>query len=462
MTAERNDDLRVVRDSMGELRIPADRRWGAQTERAVHNFNIGDERVPLPVVHAIATIKRAAARVHRELGTMDVELADAIERAAARVAAGELDEHFPLVVWQSGSGTQTHMNVNEVIAHEASELLGGASVHPNDDVNRAQSTNDVFPTATSIALVLVTERRVLPALDGLHNAVARHAAEWSDLWKIGRTHLMDATPLTLGDEVSAWARQVDAARAGICAALASLRELAIGGTAVGTGINTPPEWTPRMVHELGELTGCRLTPPANPFAAIAGAEAIVGYSGALRGLACALMKIANDVRWLASGPRCGLGELELPANEPGSSIMPGKVNPTQAEALCMVCARVIGNDATIALAGASGNLQLNTYRPLLAYAALQSASLLGDAMTSFANRCIAGLHPNRKQLRSNMEQSLMLVTALAPQLGYDRAAMVAKAARERDLPLREVVVELGVMNEREFDAAIDRALRRHP
>jgi len=446
-------------DSLGTVEVAADRYWGAQTQRSLDNFPIGDGRMPLAIVHALARVKQAAAQVHRAAGRIEPRLAAAIEQAAAEVATGALDDHFPLVVWQTGSGTQTNMNVNEVIAGRANELLGAgrggkSPVHPNDHVNLGMSSNDAFPTAMSVAATIAVEDRVLPALRALAGALTAKATAWSDVIKIGRTHLMDATPLTVGQEVSAWAAQVGDAADALAATLPRLRELAIGATAVGTGLNAPPGFAAGVIAALTALLGRPFTPAPNRFAAIAAHDAIVAASGALRGAAVALTKIGNDVRLLGSGPRAGLGELILPANEPGSSIMPGKVNPTQVEALTMVCAKVIGNDAAIAVGALQGHLQLNAFKPLIAACFLESAGLLADAVDSFRLRCVDGLEVDRDRVAELVERSLMLVTALAPTIGYDAAAKIAKLAHERRLTLREAARQLGAMTDEQLDAAL--------
>jgi fumarate hydratase class II len=452
--------MRNEKDSVGIIEVPADRYWGAQTQRSLENFPIGTERMPIEVVRAMAVIKKAAARVNLSLGKLDEERATAIMQAATEVIDGKLDDHFPLVPWQTGSGTQTNMNVNEVIANRAIEILGGTlgtkhPVHPNDHVNMSQSSNDTFPTAMSIAGVTVIEDVLLPALRDLGAALAARASLWSDVVKIGRTHLMDATPLTLGQELSGYVAQVTRSAEKIEASLAHLRELAIGGTAVGTGLNAPAGWADAMTAEICALTGRPFVSAPNKFEALAAHDAIVGAHGAIKTAACALMKIANDIRWMGSGPRCGIGELELPANEPGSSIMPGKVNPTQAEALTMVCARVLGNDTTINVAGAMGNFELNVFKPVLILALLESARLLGDASASFRARCVEGMQPDRARIAELVERSLMLVTALAPAIGYDRAAEVAKLAHQKRITLRQAAVdELRAISAEDFDAIV--------
>jgi fumarate hydratase class II len=452
--------MRNEKDSVGIIEVPADRYWGAQTQRSLENFPIGTERMPIEVVRAMAVIKKAAARVNLSLGKLDEERATAIMQAASEVIEGKLDGHFPLVPWQTGSGTQTNMNVNEVIANRAIEILGGTlgskhPVHPNDHVNMSQSSNDTFPTAMSIAGVAVIEDVLLPALRDLGAALAARSSLWSDVVKIGRTHLMDATPLTLGQELSGYVAQVTRSADKVEASLAHLRELAIGGTAVGTGLNAPEGWADAMTAEICALTGRQFVSAPNKFEALAAHDAIVGAHGAIKTAACALMKIANDIRWMGSGPRCGIGELELPANEPGSSIMPGKVNPTQAEALTMVCARVLGNDTTINVAGAMGHFELNVFKPVLILALLESARLLGDASASFRARCVEDMQPDRARIAELVERSLMLVTALAPAIGYDRAAEVAKLAHQKRITLRQAAVdELRAISAEEFDAIV--------
>ncbi|MCU0223620.1 MAG: class II fumarate hydratase [Acidobacteria bacterium] len=446
---------RTETDSLGPVEVPADRCWGAQTERSRRNFPIGSERMNLRLIHALARIKEAAARIHAELGLFDPEVAEAIAAAAREVAEGALDDHFPLVVWQTGSGTQTNMNVNEVIAHRAGERLGGGRrVHPNDEVNRGQSSNDAFPAAMHLAAAAEVEENTLPALRHLAARLTEKARAFDDLVKIGRTHLMDAVPLTLGQEISGWGAQLEIAIATIEAALGPIYELPLGGTAVGTGLNAHPEFAARTIARLAETTGRPFRPARNRFAGIAGHEPLVALSGALKTAATALTKLANDVRLLASGPRAGLGELVLPANEPGSSIMPGKVNPTQAEALIMVAAQVVGNDVAVALGAMGGQLELNACKPLIARNVLESARLLGDAARSFADRCIAGLEPDRARIAELVERSLMLVTALNPVIGYDAAARAAKKAHAEGLTLREAVVALGLLSGEEFDRAV--------
>ncbi|MEZ4367914.1 MAG: class II fumarate hydratase [Kofleriaceae bacterium] len=450
---------RTETDSMGAVEVPADRLWGAQTQRSHDNFAIGGERMPREVVHAIARVKQAGAEVNGEFGGLAPEVAQAIAAAAAEVADGRWDDHFPLVVWQTGSGTQSNMNVNEVIANLASERLGGGrgqarTVHPNDDVNRGQSSNDVVPTAMAIAAATLVERRLIPAGRALAAALAAKATAWREVVIIGRTHLMDATPLRLGDQAAAWARQIEAAVDGVAATLPRLRELAIGGTAVGTGLGAPVGFADAMVARLAALTGLALTAAPSKFEAMSAHDAAVATSGALRTLAVALTKITSDIRLYGSGPRAGLGELTLPANEPGSSIMPGKVNPTQVEAMQMIAARVLGNDVTIGVAGAGGQLQLNACKPVIADALLQSLRLLADGMDSLRVHCVDGLAPASDAIADHLERSLMLVTALAPRLGYDVAARVAHHALAEGTTLREAVLALGLLPADEFDRLV--------
>ncbi len=447
---------RTETDSLGPIEVPADRYWGAQTQRALANFPIGDGRMPIALVRALGAIKRAAARVHGDAGRLPTELAAAIAAAAGEVAAGALDDHFPLGIWQTGSGTQTHMNVNEVVAGRANELLGAgrggrAPVHPNDHVNLGQSSNDVFPTAMHVAMTIALEDRTVPALRALAAALDDKARAWAAVVKVGRTHLMDATPLTAGQEASGWAAQVAAAAAAIEGCLPRVRALALGGTATGTGLNAPAGFAEAAIAALGADLGRAFTAAPNRFAALAAHDELVAVSGALRGAAVALTKIGNDVRLLGSGPRAGLAELVLPANEPGSSIMPGKVNPTQVEALTMVCARVLGNDHAIAVGGLQGHLELNAFKPLIAAAALESATLLADACDSFRARCVEGLAVDEARTAELVERSLMLVTALAPRLGYDAAARVAHHAHAHGLTLRAAARALGVLSEAELD-----------
>ncbi|HET9734656.1 MAG TPA: class II fumarate hydratase, partial [Burkholderiales bacterium] len=447
---------RPEKDSFGTLEVPAERLWGAQTERSRRYFRISGERMPLAVVYALTLVKRSAARVNRALGLLQANKAESIERAADEVLAGRHDEEFPLVVWQTGSGTQTNMNVNEVLANRASELMGGERgpkrlVHPNDDVNLGQSSNDAFPTAMHIAAARAVEHDLLPKLERLEATLAAKAEAFAAIVKIGRTHLQDATPLTLGQEFSGYVEQLAQAEAAIELALPGLCELAIGGTAVGTGLNTHPEFGARVARDLSQATGMSFEPAPNKFAALAGHEALVFAHGALKTLAAALNKIANDVRWLASGPRSGLGELSIPENEPGSSIMPGKVNPTQAEALTMLAVQVMGNDVAVGIAGASGQFELNVYKPVLIHNFLQSVRLLADGCASFEEHCARGIEPNEARIRELVERSLMLVTALAPHIGYDRAAEIAKKAHREGSTLKAAALALGHVSAADYD-----------
>jgi fumarate hydratase, class II len=450
---------RVETDSFGPIEVPADRYWGAQTERSLRNFRIGSERMPLPLIHALAVIKRAAAEVNHELGSLDARRAKAIVRAAQEVIDSKLDGHFPLAVWQTGSGTQTNMNVNEVIAARANELLGGkpganAPVHPNDHVNMSQSSNDCFPTAMHVAAATEITRSLLPALTHLHAALERKRKEFARIVKIGRTHTQDATPMTLGQEFSGYAAQVKSGRVRVSQVLKHLYPLAQGGTAVGTGLNTKPRFAALIAKRIAALTGLPFVSAPNKFEALAAHDPIVFVHGALSSVATGLFKIANDIRLLGSGPRSGLGELILPANEPGSSIMPGKVNPTQTEAVTMVCCQVFGNNATITVAASQGHFELNVYKPVIAYALLQSVRLLADVAISFTDHCVTGIRADEARIHELMERSLMLVTALAPHIGYQRAAEIAKAAHAAGTTLREEAVRLGYVSAAEFDRLV--------
>ena len=446
---------RTETDSFGPVEVAADAYWGAQTQRSIENFPIGGERMPLPLVHALGIVKQAAARVNARSGALSADIAPTIEQAAGEVAAGAHDDQFPLVVWQTGSGTQTNMNANEVIAGRANELLAGtrggkAPVHPNDHVNMAQSSNDTFPTAMHVAAAREVHDRLLPALRHLHAALDTKAQAWADLIKIGRTHLQDATPMTLGQEMSGYAAQVADGIDRIEAVLPRLHRLAQGGTAVGTGLNAPKGFGEAIAAEIAALTGLPFVTAPNKFEALASHDTMVELSGALNVLAVSLTKIANDLRLLGSGPRAGIGELALPENEPGSSIMPGKVNPTQAEALTMVAAQVMGNHVAVTVGGAQGHLELNVFKPVIAYNVLQSIRLLADASVSFADRAVAGMEPNRDRLTELVERSLMLVTALAPEIGYDAASKIARHAHAKGLSLLEAGLELGVVDEETF------------
>jgi fumarate hydratase, class II len=447
-------------DSMGEIEVPADRYWGAQTERSLHHFSIGREHFPRPMIRALGILKKAAALTNGELGTLEAAQVDLIVRAATEVVDGKLDDHFPLFVWQTGSGTQTNMNANEVIANRAIELAGGVvgskkPIHPNDHVNRGQSSNDTFPTAMHIAAAEEVVHHLLPAVKRLRDTLDGKARAFADIVKVGRTHLQDATPLTLGQEISGWVAQLDLAAAAVEATLPPVYELALGGTAVGTGLNTHPEYAERSAKQIAALTGLPFRSAPNKFAALAGHEALLSLHGALRTLAASLMKIANDVRWLASGPRSGLGEITIPENEPGSSIMPGKVNPTQSEAMTMVAAQVMGNDVAVGIGGASGNFELNVFKPLIIHNVLQSLRLLGDACTNFDRFCAVGIEPNRERIAENLGRSLMLVTALNPHIGYDNAAKIAKKAHKDGTTLKEAAVALGLVSAADFDRWVD-------
>ncbi|MCC7380718.1 MAG: class II fumarate hydratase [Deltaproteobacteria bacterium] len=450
---------RTEKDSFGEIAVPADRYWGAQTQRSLQNFAISTERFPRAFLRAYGIVKQAAAEVNVALGELPKEKADLIIKVAQEVIDGKLDDHFPLAVWQTGSGTQTNMNVNEVIANRANELLGlplGSKdgIHPNDHVNRAQSTNDSFPTVMHVAIALEVNERLLPELDLLRAVFEKQAHQWADVIKIGRTHLQDATPLSLGQEVSGWASQLEHAARAVRGALHAIYELAMGGTAVGTGLNTKKGYDQLVAQAIAKRTGLPFVTAPNKFAALGGNDAVVGLSGALKQTACAMMKIANDVRWLASGPRCGIGEIRIPENEPGSSIMPGKVNPTQAEAVTMLACQVIGNDTAIGMAGSQGNFELNVFKPVLIHCALQSLRLLADGARSFRLHCAEGIQPDRERIDQLLHRSLMLVTALNPHIGYDNAAKVAKKAFAENKTLRQVVVELGLMSGEKFDEVV--------
>ncbi|AKF83687.1 fumarate hydratase [Myxococcus fulvus 124B02] len=449
-------DVRIEKDTFGPIEVPADRLWGAQTQRSLQNFDISTERMPPALIRALVLVKKAAALVNVENGSLPREKGDAIVRAADEVLDGKHDAEFPLSIWQTGSGTQTNMNTNEVLANRASELLGGERgeqrrVHANDDVNKGQSSNDVFPTAMSVAAATAIAERVLPELDALRDVLSDKSRAFMDVVKIGRTHLQDATPLTLGQELSGYVAQLRHARAHLERVLPHLHELALGGTAVGTGLNAPKGYAERVAQEIARLTGLPFVTAPNKFEALAANDALVHAHGALKGLSSALFKIANDIRWLSSGPRSGLGEITIPENEPGSSIMPGKVNPTQSEALTMLCAQVMGNDVAVSVGGASGNFELNVFKPLIIHNVLQSCRLLADGMRSFRLHCAVGIEPNRSRIQENLERSLMLVTALNPHIGYDNAAKIAKKAHKDGKTLKEVAVELGLVTSEQFD-----------
>ena len=460
-------ETRVETDSMGAIEVPSDRYWGAQTARSLHHFPIGDDTMPVPLIRAIGVLKEASAQVNADLGKMSPEKSALIVAAAHEVAEGQLDDHFPLSVWQTGSGTQTNMNANEVIANRAIEMAGGTMgskdpVHPNDDVNMSQSSNDTFPTAMHIAAVEEITHKLVPAIRTLRNGLQAKAEAFAGITKIGRTHLMDAVPLTLGQEFSGYVAQLDADLRRLESTFDDLYELAAGGTAVGTGLNTHPEFGVRVASAIAELTGLPFITAPNKFAALAAHDALVATSGSLRTLAGSLMKVADDLRWLGSGPRSGLGELNLPENEPGSSIMPGKVNPTQCEAMIMVCIQVFGNDAAVAVAGSRGNLELNVCKPVIIANVLHSVRLLSDAAGTFTRFCVEGLEPDEPRIRQHLENSLMLVTALNPLIGYDRAAEVAKKAHKEGTTLRESALALGYLSGDEFDAAVRPESMTHP
>jgi fumarate hydratase class II len=450
---------RVESDTMGTIEVPSDKYYGAQTARSLMNFDIGGEKMPVEIVTAFGVLKKAAALANHKLGLLDETTRDLIVAAADDVIEGKLADHFPLVVWQTGSGTQSNMNVNEVISNRAIEMAGGTMgskkpVHPNDHVNMSQSSNDTYPTAMHIAAVEAIENYLFPRVQLLRDTLQAKSEQFMDVVKIGRTHLQDATPLTLGQEISGWVAQIDYAVAAIKATLPQLRELALGGTAVGTGLNAHPDYAVTVAQEIATLTGHDFVTGPNKFALLAGHDAFVGTSGALKQLASAFMKIANDVRWLASGPRSGLGEITIPENEPGSSIMPGKVNPTQSEAMTMVVAQVMGNDAAIGFAASQGNFELNVFKPVIAYNFLQSVRLLADAAKSFNDNCAVGIEPDRKRIKQLVDQSLMLVTALNRKIGYDNAAKIAKTAHKNGTTLREEAIALGLLTGEEFDAEV--------
>ncbi len=454
------EKFRTEQDTLGEVHVPADRYWGAQTQRSHLNFKIGGHKMPIEVIRALAIVKKAAAIVNTELKLLTPEKEQLILAACDEVIAGDLDDHFPLVVWQTGSGTQTNMNVNEVVSNRAIEMAGGVlgsktPIHPNDDVNKSQSSNDTFPTASHIAAVSLIRQKLLPALTHFYEDLEKKAKEWNEIIKVGRTHLMDAAPLTLGQEYSGYASQVKHALEAIEFALGHLSELALGGTAVGTGLNTHPQFAKRSAEVISELTGLYFSSAPNKFEALSGKEATVGMSGALRQMAIVFMKIANDIRWGGSGPRCGIGEMLLPANEPGSSIMPGKVNPTQCEAMTMVCVEVMGNDAAIGIAGSQGNFQLNVFKPLLIFKLIESIHLLADAAENFLEKCLKDLRPNLKRIEENLSKSLMLATALNVEIGYEKAAEIVKKAFAEEITLKEAALQLGALSSEEFDRVVD-------
>jgi fumarate hydratase class II len=450
---------RIEKDTMGEIKVPTDKYYGAQTARSLMNFKIGGNHFPRELIRALGILKKAAALTNKELGTLSAEKADLIVKAADEVIEGKLDEHFPLVVWQTGSGTQTNMNANEVISNRAIELAGGEMgskkpIHPNDDVNKAQSSNDTFPTAMHIAAVEEIHRRLIPMITKLRDALTVKQKEFDNIIKIGRTHLMDAVPLTLGQEFSGYVQMLTNGLDRINGSLPRLYELALGGTAVGTGLNTHPQFAVKSAERIAKLTGKKFVSAPNKFEALAAHDALVEFSGVLKTLAASLMKIANDVRWLGSGPRCGLGELNLPENEPGSSIMPGKVNPTQSEAMTMVCAQVFGNDVAVNFGGAMGNFELNVFKPVIIFNVLNSIRLISDACESFTDHCVVGIEANTTNIKKHLDNSLMLVTALNPHIGYDNAAKVAKKAHKENTTLKQAAMDLGLLTSEKFDEVV--------
>ncbi|MCY8500593.1 class II fumarate hydratase [Bacillus inaquosorum] len=451
-------EYRIERDTMGEVKVPADKFWGAQTQRSKENFKIGSEKMPMRVVKAFAILKRSTALANKRLGNLDAEKAEAIAAVCDDVLKGKYDDNFPLVVWQTGSGTQSNMNMNEVVANRATALLkeknSDQTIHPNDDVNRSQSSNDTFPTAMHVAAVLAVYEQLVPALDQLRSTLDEKAKAYNDIVKIGRTHLQDATPLTLGQEISGWVYMLDRSKEMILEATDKMRALAIGGTAVGTGINAHPEFGELVSEEITKLIGQTFSSSPNKFHALTSHDEITYAHGALKALAADLMKIANDVRWLASGPRCGIGEIVIPENEPGSSIMPGKVNPTQSEALTMIAAQIMGNDATIGFAASQGNFELNVFKPVIIYNFLQSVQLLSDGMNSFHDKCAVGIEPDKETIQENLSNSLMLVTALNPHIGYENAAKIAKLAHKEGLTLKEAALKLELLTEEQFNEMV--------
>lgn len=448
-------DYRIEKDTMGEIKVPADKLWGAQTQRSLQNFKIGGEKMPIEVVYAMAIVKKASALANLKLGVLDEEKAKVIGEAVDEILSGKWDVEFPLVVWQTGSGTQTNMNVNEVVARRANQILesrGSATrIHPNDDVNRSQSSNDTFPAAMHIAGVIAVEDRLIPAIDLLNGTLRAKAEKFDDLVKIGRTHLQDATPITFGQEISGWYSMLENTRAMIIQSVDTMRELALGGTAVGTGLNAHPDYAVAVAEEVTALTGKKFVTARNKFHSLTSHDQMVYTHGAIKALAANLMKIANDVRWLASGPRCGIGEISIPENEPGSSIMPGKVNPTQSEAMTMAVCQVIGNDAAIGMAASQGNFELNVFKPVILYNFIQSVALMADSMISFNDNCAVGIEPNEAVIKRNLDQSLMLVTALNPHIGYENAAAIAKNAHKQGLTLKESAIASGLLTAEQFD-----------
>lgn len=448
-------EYRIEHDTMGEVKVPADRYWGAQTQRSFENFKIGNSKMPIEIVHAFGVLKKAAALANKRLEMIDAQRADLISSVCDEIIAGKLDDHFPLVVYQTGSGTQSNMNVNEVVANRGNEIAGDKLLHPNDHVNKSQSSNDTFPTAMHIAALQVTAEKVLPAVRGLRDSLSKLEESYMDIVKTGRTHLQDATPLTLGQEISGWRSMLDHNEKQIEEAMTSLYESALGGTAVGTGLNAHRDFGKASAEEISKITGFDFVTAENKFHSLTSKDAIVYVHGAFKALAANLMKIANDVRWLASGPRCGIGEIMIPENEPGSSIMPGKVNPTQCEALTMVCTQVMGNDVTIGIAASQGNFQLNVFMPVMINNFIESATLLSDAMISFEKNCVCGIKPNNEKIKENLDKSLMLVTALNPHIGYENAAKIAKLAHKEGITLKAAAAKLGLVAEEDFDKLVD-------
>ncbi len=447
-------DYRIEKDTMGEIKVPVNKYWGAQTQRSFGNFKISKEKMPLEIIKAFAILKKAAVITNNKLGLIDNKRTEVISKVSDEILEGKLDEHFPLAVWQTGSGTQSNMNVNEVIANRGNEILGEKLIHPNDHVNKSQSSNDTFPTAMHISAVIAIEDKLIPAIEGLKNTFEKLIAENKDVIKTGRTHLQDATPLTLGQEISGWYRMIEKSEGMILKSIEEVKELALGGTAVGTGLNAHPDFANMVADEISIISGKTFVTAKNKFQALTSKDELVFTHGALKALAADLMKIANDVRWLASGPRCGIGEINIPENEPGSSIMPGKVNPTQAEALTMVVCQVFGNDMAVGFAASQGNFQLNVFMPVLIYNFLKSVELLTDSINSFNFNCCVGITPNKQKIEYNLKNSLMLVTALNPYIGYDNAAKIAKKANAEGTTLKESAIELGLLTEEEFDKIV--------
>ncbi|MBR0597301.1 class II fumarate hydratase [Sinanaerobacter chloroacetimidivorans] len=446
---------RVEQDSMGKIKVPSDKLWGAQTQRSLENFRIGTEKMPIEIIRAFAILKKAAAMANMELKLLDDRIGTSIMTVCDEILKGDLDEHFPLAVWQTGSGTQSNMNINEVIANRSNQIIGDKAVHPNDHVNKAQSSNDTFPTAMHIATVIGIEEQLLPAVEILESTFESLSQQYRDVIKIGRTHLQDATPITLGQEISGWSAMLKKAKNMMIDSLQYIQEIALGGTAVGTGLNTHEQFGTLVAEKISQLTGKSFVSAENKFHSLTSKDGLVNTHGAIKALAADMLKVVNDIRWLASGPRCGIGELNIPENEPGSSIMPGKVNPTQCEAMSMVCCQVIANDVAVSFAASQGNFQLNVYMPVIIYNVLQSVRLLSDALHSFDRHCATGITPNYEKIKKNMESSLMLVTALNPYIGYDKAAHIAKEAYKNGTTLKQAALQTGILTEEQFDAMID-------